>query len=613
METNFDDAICEKIIKYWFSGGSELWFQKNPVIRKLIDLHITTEFGNILSFLEDFYKDNSQELFVPDLNKTLTTIIILDQFSRHIYRDTNVDKIRQNTLMAMNVSRFFLTHHSRKFEMCELKYLAFFLMPFKHVDLHANWKFINDQLTLYDYRSCDVLYKFYKDSIRKYSLLENSRAISDSIRARSNNIKGAGEVADVEEVDAEDKLSGIFSSITDFLPPNFITIKEVFANALIGILNNNQQYQPKQCHPIFNTVVKFIEDLLSKESGAKKPIITISISGGVDSMVTTFVLALMAKKLGTFSLQAVHLNYLNRQVSTDEANFVVWYCNQLNIPIFLRTIHEIQRGDSKRVREKNSEDARDNSSGNRDFYETLTRKIRFDMYDKLPKSEGQKHSYVVLGHNHDDIVENIWTNFAKGNFIFNLKKMEQIDMQENVLILRPLLYIKKDIIYDFSTKFHIAYLKNTTPEWSVRGKMRNTFLPNVRDIFGNQVNVEFVADTLYEYGQYIDSTLFKSMLDRIVYTNAQENEESGDTSYCLIPFEKEHLNLGTHFWGTIFGSVLRKIGLSDPTRKSMDKFVHDLRKLYLNDKHQTKKINIKAGVCVTLNKHKSTLTIHIKK
>jgi tRNA(Ile)-lysidine synthase TilS/MesJ/uncharacterized protein (DUF924 family) len=641
----------DEIVNYWFNGGPELWFQCNQDKQRVIDSYISHRFGNILQKLETILAESQCEsqcdvisIDACDLTKVVAIIIVLDQFSRHIYRGTNVDKIKQNTIFALNISTIFLKQF-RGFRLEELKYLAFLLMPFKHIDIYHYWNFISAEIYKYDYKKCPILYRFYKDSITKYAYMVNSYTLTPIDPINNDRIKSIDD----------------FLNITDFLPSNFWNIREVFHKTLIDMKNNERSFKPKKRHPIFNSVLSFLQTLLSQQN-VTNPIITISLSGGVDSMVSTFVLAVLSQLLGTFQLQAAHLNYLNRKVSTDEANFDVWYCKQLDIPIFLRTINEIQRGDEKRscnniIQNTSAGDENisasdennpissvplSNSAGNRDFYESLTRKIRFDMYDKLPKGRGQTHSFVVLGHNHDDIVENIWTNFAKGNFIFNLKKMEFTDMQENVLILRPLLHIKKDIIYEFSKMFDIAYLKKTTPDWSNRGKIRTKFLPTVSATFGDQVNIEYVADTLHEYGKYIETSLVDPLLSKIVYFEQNNSihdsepdvctKESGKYStnwlrtscsskysqssydrrkYCSIPIEKFHLTLGAHFWGTIFGTILRKIGTSDPTRKSIEKFVQDLKKIYDTDKHQTKKINIKKGVWGILLKKKSMLVIYI--
>ena len=303
-------------------------------------------------------------------------------------------------------------------------------------------------------------------------------------------------------------------------------------------------------------------------------------------MVLTFVLSLIQQTNTSypFTLQTIHLNYKNRNESDEEAKFVVWFCNQLHIPIFVRTIHEIQRKDNKR-----------------DFYEELTRKIRFDLYDKLPTGLLQNNSFVILGHNHDDIIENIWTNFAKGNYLFNLKKMQDIDLQENVVILRPLLNTKKDLIYSFSNEFHIAYLCNTTPDWSNRGKMRNIFLPAADKQFPNYAqNIEYVADTLNEYGDFLNETLFGPILEQMIV----------DDNLYQLNIEKRHIKLGLHFWVTLFEHILHPINIKEPSRKSIMNFLDKIRN-HNTTKQNYIKCNLSANISSYYLYNEESLRLYI--
>jgi tRNA(Ile)-lysidine synthetase-like protein len=443
--------------------------------------------------------------------------------------------------------------------MCNyLDALPFILMPLKHDNLKKYWNVIKVHLYLYDYTQHPMLYRFYKDTIKKVAIMNNDDIAPTFIKTI---------------VDIFEHLGFDFSSITDFLPPSFYRL---------GFPNIVE-------HQITNLFIEFLQPLINNLydkdptlTRENKPIITVSLSGGVDSMITTYILAYLSKHYLFFGdrgfvLQAAHLNYLNRDVSNREAEFVCWFCNKIRVPIYVRTIHEIQRKEN-----------------NRDFYETLTRDIRFDFYRKLPRTT--EYPCVILGHNHDDIIENIWTNFAKGKFLFNLRKMEQIDLQDGVTLLRPLLFVTKTVIYDFSKKYDIAYLKNTTPEWSNRGKMRNEFLPAVEKQFANQTDVEFVADTLHEYGTFIEETLFRPILNNVVF----EKEKN----FVVIPIENSHLKLGIHFWQTLFGKLLNSMGIGEPSRKSIRNFVKSIQK---NTDNSNWKCNIKKNIQITmkdLNKEK---------
>lgn len=172
--------------------------------------------------------------------------------------------------------------------------------------------------------------------------------------------------------------------------------------------------------------------------------ICVSLSGGVDSMVCVTLL----KALYPNNVSAIHINYCNRDVSDLEQEFVVQWCIYQNIPIAVRKINEIRR-----------------SSELRDIYEDITQKIRFDFYRKLKKN-------VILGHNKDDCFENIMSNIQNGKNYGNLLGMIEYMNYDDINIYRPLLTILKKDIFKFAHEYNIPYLKDTTPKWSQRAKIR---------------------------------------------------------------------------------------------------------------------------------------------
>ena len=157
-------------------------------------------------------------------------------------------------------------------------------------------------------------------------------------------------------------------------------------------------------------------------------------------------------------------------------------------------------------------------------------------------------------------MENIVTNFFKGKFIFNLFGMKFIDTIDDVLICRPLLKVKKKSIYNFSTKYNIAYLKNTTPTWSNRGKMRNEFLPAIEKQFGRgyENNLLYIAKTLTRYEKCIQKHVFQPFMNSI---------ERIDKGYILDidGFEE----IGVHFWKKVFERILPRYAISRKSIKNL--------------------------------------------
>ena len=121
---NNPDIYINKIIKFWFNNNyrffnEDKWFKKG----RLLDKEITKKFKNILLLAE---KDKLAH-WNDTKNGFLAHTILLDQFSRHIYRDT--PKAYNNDLLCIK--------YTDKFILCYINELKpveslFALMPYQH-------------------------------------------------------------------------------------------------------------------------------------------------------------------------------------------------------------------------------------------------------------------------------------------------------------------------------------------------------------------------------------------------------------------------------------------------------------------------------------------------
>ena len=191
-------------------------------------------------------------------------------------------------------------------------------------------------------------------------------------------------------------------------------------------------------------------------------LIIISLSGGVDSVVCLYNIHHYYKENENIKIVAIHINYNNRQEVEEEVKFLRCLCSHLDIDLYVRKISEINRHKCM-------------INDLRDIYEAYTKKVRFNSYKKL--QDGYKRSVVIMGHNKDDCLENILTNIAYNNKYENLIGIEYESMIDNITFIRPLIDIFKNDIYKFANKHNLPYLKNSTPNWCQRGKIRNEVLP----------------------------------------------------------------------------------------------------------------------------------------
>jgi tRNA(Ile)-lysidine synthetase-like protein len=159
------------------------------------------------------------------------------------------------------------------------------------------------------------------------------------------------------------------------------------------------------------------------------------------------------------TLEVVHINYANRPTSDDEAFFVQNWTNCLGHNVRIRRIGEITREACMQHDMRN-------------IYETYTRNVRYATYRSITPA-----AHVVLGHNKDDCLENIFTNILHQNKFDNLKGMSMYSVQDDISFLRPMLGISKKDIIQYARENSIPFLPNSTPSWSQRGQIRNTIVP----------------------------------------------------------------------------------------------------------------------------------------
>tara|TARA_Y200000002_G_scaffold372783_1_gene371023 strand:- start:925 stop:1725 length:801 start_codon:yes stop_codon:yes gene_type:complete len=196
------------------------------------------------------------------------------------------------------------------------------------------------------------------------------------------------------------------------------------------------------------------------------------------------------------------VNYNNRDESTIEKNFLIDYCKYRNIDFHFIDL-SFKRGELKR-----------------DVYETESRTQRYDFYRKLNLEH--KINGVLLAHHEDDLIENIFNNIMRGNReITNITVLKPLNNILNVNIYRPMLNLRKNIIYEYAHSYQIPYFLDTTPTWSCRGKMRNNIFPSCKDCYTDRFK-----DNLLNFGKesdqlntIINDYILKDLLDSVTFFN----------------------------------------------------------------------------------------------
>jgi tRNA(Ile)-lysidine synthetase-like protein len=296
-------------------------------------------------------------------------------------------------------------------------------------------------------------------------------------------------------------------------------------------------------------------------------LIIISLSGGVDSVVCLYNIHNYYKENANIKIVAIHINYNNREEVEEEVKFLRCLCSHLDIDLYVRKISEINRHKCM-------------INDLRDIYEAYTKKVRFNSYKKL--QDGYKRSVVIMGHNKDDCLENILTNIAYNNKYENLIGIEYESNIDNIIFIRPLIDIFKNDIYKFANKHNLPYLKNSTPDWCQRGKIRNEVLP-ILEKWDNRI-----IDGLFNISSILKN--YNGILNKSI-----ENFKITETG------EIETLNLSELYWK--YGiHKLFNIYISNKSLKS----VIERLELWKNKYHN---IDINKKTTIIINKNINMIII----
>jgi len=141
MESEYDNYV-DIILKYWFSGNKNADFKKWFKSGEKYDIEITNKFSGVLKEAE---KGNLLH-WLGNRRSFLAHIILLDQFSRHIYRGTHEaykNDSRILLFMEMAVDKYIDEYNASE--------KMFILLPYQHSEKLVEQKkglgILNDLIT----------------------------------------------------------------------------------------------------------------------------------------------------------------------------------------------------------------------------------------------------------------------------------------------------------------------------------------------------------------------------------------------------------------------------------------------------------------------------------
>lgn len=480
----------QDVLSFWFPNTEfqDFWFSD------IADHDIKIKFGDLLNRAEKGELDS----WLESRDSTLAYIILLDQFSRNIYRDGDFRKNDKNAFMA---SMEIITSNKYTYP---INQRIFVYLPLRHQHKTPYLDMVMSHIATWDTSDpteLNIIKRFKNATIKDYSKTTDTICTVISDHPMFSNV---GYVID----DVCAAYSEINSGLLSVKRPDTFTS-----------VSNNITY-------------KTTHDFIKRNFG-ESAVMCISLSGGVDSMWISLLLKVMELNKHIAKVVAVHVDYANRKESNDEASFVINWAQFLGIPICYRRIDHIRRKQP---------------GIDTNLYETETKKIRFGLYRYV--MDTYNVSGVILGHHRGDIDENIVMNLLRnGHDILGLSGMTDIQNIDGVNICRPLLPHPKTDIYDGAHKFQVPYLKDTTSELCYRGFVRKTLIPAIEHkdpvAMGSIRAAGKMSD---EWREVINAKIFKPMINAVV-----------DYAYGMtIPYDPCDADLPYVFWSNYFVTIFHK-------------------------------------------------------
>lgn len=456
--------------EFWFSNP-KLWFGCSP----LEDQMISQKFGKLLYVSHQV-----------NYNNLLSLIILYDQISRHVFRNNKeLVKLYDKTALRYSLILLPVIENYNPNERC------FILMPFRHTFEKNNLLLCLKYITKWRKTSNATIYKrFYEATITALVKINNEHL---------------------------PLYRPLYLQKTELLP-----IMDLDSPKLLGryVFEVNKIKQS-------SLYIEFKEHLSSIKNQ-----VVISISGGVDSMVSSLLLYIYCLDKN-IDIIGVCIGYNNRNDQYLEIEMISYWLRSLNIDFYVRNITEIKRTHNK----------------DRDFYEKITRSIRFEAYKKF-------NCPVILGHNRDDSIENIFSNILKQKNYNNLLGMTHETQENDVTILRPLLNISKKEIINFAQEFNVPYVYDSTPSWSERGSLRDKLIPYVKNY--NSLMIEGLIKMALNFTEIYK--VYSKSLPKIEYK----------INMCIID---DHELYFFDYWKNILQQITRYYKMPNLKNKSIQYFI----------------------------------------
>jgi len=206
----------------------------------------------------------------------------------------------------------------------------------------------------------------------------------------------------------------------------------------------------------------------------KRAKILVATSGGVDSMVASYIL----NSLG-YNIALAHCNFKLRAKDSDKDEvFVKGWAHKNNIVCYTRSFETAQYAKNKKI-----------------SIQLAARELRYQWFDDLLKQEN--YDYIITAHHANDNLETVLLNLTRGTGFKGLLGIPE----QNGKIIRPFLPFSREAILRFAQENNIAWREdksNASDKYS-RNKIRHQVMLVLQELNPNLID-SFTKNQAYLKG-----------------------------------------------------------------------------------------------------------------
>ena len=284
--------------------------------------------------------------------------------------------------------------------------------------------------------------------------------------------------------------------------------------------------------------------------------IVVGLSGGPDSISLINVLNDI-KNDNTipleFEIVAAHINHNIREEAKLDEEYVVKYCKDKNIEIFILSANVLERASNSK---KSTEEA--------------GREVRYEFFEKILRDTNSNK--IATAHTANDNAETVLMNMMRGSGTSGLKGIRAI---RNERFIRPLINTTREEIEEYCRQENLnpRIDKTNFENEYTRNKVRNLLIPFIKEQFNPNIitSINRLSDLSKQENEYLEMQTQKA------YKNVLISAKNDEIILDLNRFNLQELVIKNRL-------VLYTINILFGTRSGIEKkHIEDIIKLCSNN------------------------------